>query len=295
MASTGDASWGRRLAHLAETSQGIPLVDATRRLLSLAHPLDDSGLARRLLAAAVGVATDRIPDWIGPTEIPALLHGPGVSAPLERASFVVVDLETTGLSLREARILEIGAVRVTALRRVESFQRFCDPEGPIPDRITRLTGIDARAVEGAPALDEALGQFRAWLARTPGAPFVAHNASFDERFVTRALDRAGLEPLDGPVICTRKLARRLLPELGRYGLDMLCAHFGIANASRHRALGDAEATARALIELLALARSGERLATLGDLLALQERRVSRARRRRPRGRVKSRPNPPIRE
>jgi DNA polymerase III epsilon subunit-like protein len=86
--------------------------------------------------------------------------------------------------------------------------------------------------------------------------------------VRRGLAAHGLPALDVPVLCTRLLARRLLPELGRYGLDPLCAHFGIENRARHRALGDAESTARALLELLAMARRRPRLATLEDLLAL---------------------------
>jgi DNA polymerase-3 subunit epsilon len=74
------------------------------------------------------------------------------------------------------------------------------------------------------------------------------------------------------------LSRRLLPELGRYNLDHLCAHFGIRNRARHRALGDAEATAHAWIELIALARE-QRHATVGDLLDLQEAPTRRRRKR----------------
>jgi DNA polymerase-3 subunit epsilon len=83
------------------------------------------------------------------------------------------------------------------------------------------------------------------------------------------------------VLCTRRLARRILPELGRYDLDTLSARFGIANRWRHRALGDAEATARALLEMLELGRGSHALADVGDLLRLQaqrKQRRSRARR-----------------
>jgi DNA polymerase III subunit alpha, Gram-positive type len=81
------------------------------------------------------------------------------------------------------------------------------------------------------------------------------------------------------VFCTQRLARRLLPRLGRYDLDHVCAHFGVFNRARHRALGDADATARVWIELLAVARE-RGLETVGDLLDLQERPVRRRRRRR---------------
>jgi DNA polymerase-3 subunit epsilon len=111
---------------------------------------------------------------------------------------------------------------------------------------------------------------------------VAHNAAFDTGFVRRGLDEHGLPPLRAPVLCTRRLGRRLLPRLRAYNLDALCAQFGISNRARHRALGDAEATARLLIELLALVRTHEPGATLFDLLELQDRplRARRSARRR---------------
>jgi DNA polymerase-3 subunit epsilon len=245
-------------------------------MLSLTAPIEES-LARRLVAAAVDVSCEQVPARIAPEAVPQLLHGPAANRPLERADFVVVDLETTGLSVARATVLEIGAVRVAQRRRVESFHTLCDPQGAIPPRITRLTGIGRHEVMGAPPLEQALRSFRAWLDRFCEAPFVAHHAAFDERFIEAALAQHGFAPLGRPVLCTRKLARRLVPELGRLGLDSLCAHFGISNQARHRALGDAQATARALIELLELARTRAGLRTLGDLLDFQNRPPARSR------------------
>ncbi|MCZ6464522.1 MAG: exonuclease domain-containing protein [Proteobacteria bacterium] len=99
-----------------------------------------------------------------------------------------------------------------------------------------------------------------------------------------------------PVFCTRRLARRLAPEIGRFDLDHVCAHFGVSNAARHRALGDARATARVWVDLLHRARE-RGLRTLGDLLDHQERPPGPIRptgRRRTRGVVPSRTggNPP---
>jgi DNA polymerase-3 subunit epsilon len=155
-----------------------------------------------------------------------------------------------------------------------------DPGVPIPPRITALTGIDRTLVDGAPPLARAIGAFHAWAGAASGAAFVAHNASFDERFVRRALAAHGLSDWSGPVVCTRKLARRLLPGLPRYDLDSRCAQFGVTNGARHRALGDAEAAARALVELLAIGRGERALATLGDLLTLQAEPVARRKRKR---------------
>ena len=129
----------------------------------------------------------------------------------------------------------------------------------------------------APPAGPALRSFRRWLDRTPTAPFVAHNAAFDAGFVERALRESGLDAYRGPLLCTRRLGRRLLPELGRYDLDHLCAHFGISNPARHRALGDVEATARAWTKLLELAVSREGATRVGDLLDLQARPTRRRR------------------
>jgi DNA polymerase III epsilon subunit-like protein len=141
----------------------------------------------------------------------------------------------------------------------------------VPPEITELTGIEQRMLVGAPLLDEALARFRGWLDAAPGAPFVAHNARFDEGFVRRGFARSGLAPLAAPVLCTRKLARRLVPELQRFGLARLADAFGIRNRAPHRALGDAEATAEALVCLLERARRDRGLGTVGELLAFQAR------------------------
>ena len=119
-----------------------------------------------------------------------------------------------------------------------------------------------------------------WLDATPNAPFVAHCASFDHGFTSRALAHCGLPAYRGPVLCTRKLGRRLVPELGRYNLDSLCAHFGVANCARHRALGDADATAVVLIDLLHLALAKFELRSVGDLIDLERRPPARRKRKR---------------
>jgi DNA polymerase III epsilon subunit family exonuclease len=200
--------------------------------------------------------------------------------PLELACFVVVDLETTGLSPRRAGILEVGAVRVERLALVDRFETLVNPGARIPSGICLLTGIHDAMVARAPRAAEALSRLCAWWAEGDAAPFVAHNAPFDAGFVERGLAEHGLPALGVPVLCTRLLARRLLPELGRYGLDVLCAHFAIENRARHRALGDAEAAARVLLELLALARRAHGCVTLSDVAALGAPGTRRPRRAR---------------
>jgi DNA polymerase-3 subunit epsilon len=167
--------------------------------------------------------------------------------PLDSAEFVVVDVETTGSSPETARITEIGAVRVRGGRSVATYERLVDPGTPVPPGITRLTGIHAGMLAGAPPFARIAVE---WLAFLGNAVLVAHNAPFDRGFLERELRRCGEEPPDNPVLCTVRLARRLLPDLRSHCLDSLAGHLGLEFRQRHRALGDAEVTARLLSILL---------------------------------------------
>ena len=220
------------------------------------------------MGAALGRPPDGLPQRLSPDQLTVRAPEPaGAQTPLERAEFHVVDLETTGLS-RHCEILEIGAVHVAAGRRVSNFFSLIRPSGRIPPKITALTGIDDRMVRDAPRASQCLRRFRAWLDRTPSAPFVAHNAPFDAGFVGRAFAGQGLPAIATPILCTRKLARRAVPELPRFDLDRLCRHFAISNGARHRATGDAAATAELLVELLRRVRIEQGVKTLEDLYAL---------------------------
>jgi DNA polymerase-3 subunit epsilon len=184
--------------------------------------------------------------------------------PFPGQSFSVVDLETTGASAIYDRIVEVAVVRLLDGEVVECYEQLVDPRVPIPPFITRLTGIDGRMLRGKPTFGDVAGAVAASLG---DGPLVAHNASFDEAFLRHAFTRAGRK-LELPKLCTLRLARRLLPRLPAYRLDALASYFGIKNARRHRAAGDAEATARVLLRLLDIA--AERgAASLDDLLAMQ--------------------------
>lgn len=264
----------RVLDRLDAADARLPVAELAQHLLSLTAPLDVA-IARRLLAAALGCGAERLPDHVAVRELPRIVEGPRVARPLDTAEWIVVDLETTGLSPEQCTILEIGAVRIRGLRSVETFHTLVDPGTAIPPFITRLTGIDRTTVDGAPMLAAAIHAFRTWVGDDEGTAFVAHNASFDHRFVACAFERHGLTAWPGPILCTRRLARRILPDLGRYDLDTLSARFGIANRWRHRALGDAEATAQALLALLAIAQDAHAVLELGDLVQLQSARLAR--------------------
>jgi DNA polymerase III epsilon subunit family exonuclease len=258
---------------VALRGQGEPVAIAELARALLASPRTPApAVARRVVAAALNRPVEGLPERLGPEALaPAPAAPLGADTPLARAEFHVVDLETTGLG-HDCEILEIGAVHLAAGRRVSHFFSLVRPSGRIPAKITALTGIDERMVRDAPRASECLARFRAWLDRAPEAPFVAHNAPFDAGFVGRAFARQGLRPLSTPQVCTRKLARRAVPTLPRFDLDRLCAHFGIDNGARHRATGDAVATAELLLRLLERARREHGIATLGDLHRLLARR-----------------------
>jgi DNA polymerase III epsilon subunit family exonuclease len=252
--------------------RGVPigLSELATRLIASTRPLP-SALARRVVAAALARPAPELPDPLPAESLAPPPEGADDATPLADASFAVVDLETTGLSPQRSAIIEIGAVRVAGMRLVDRFETLVNPARAVPPEITELTGIEQRMLVGAPRLEDALARFRGWLDAAPGAPFVAHNARFDEGFVRRGFARSGLAPLAAPVLCTRKLARRLVPELQRFGLARLADAFGIRNRAPHRALGDAEATAEALVCLLERARRDRGLGTVGELLAFQAR------------------------
>lgn len=261
----------RTLGGLRLREQPIAVAEVAQALLASPAP-PPAAVARQVVAAALNRSPDSLPEWLVPEELTPVADAPlGAQTPLDRAEFHVVDLETTGLS-HTCEILEIGAVHVAAGRRVSHFFSLIRPSGRVPAKITALTGIDDRMVRDAPRASECLARFRAWLDRSPDAPFVAHNAPFDSGFVGRAFAQHGLRPLSTPILCTRKLGRRAVPTLTRFNLDLLCRHFGIDNGARHRAAGDAAATAELLLEMLTCVRKEAGVETLGDLYALLERR-----------------------
>jgi DNA polymerase-3 subunit epsilon len=191
---------------------------------------------------------------------------------LDRLSYAVVDVETTGGSPdRGHRITEIAVVLIEDGIIAEDFQTLVNPGRSIPPRIAQLTGITDEMVSSAPFFEDVAGDLLECL---DSRVFVAHNVSFDWKFVSAQLgDAVGFVP-QGPRLCTVQLARRLAPGLKRRSLDALATHFGVPIHARHRAYGDALATARVLLRLLDEARNrGARDLTALQLL-LQKRKRS---------------------
>jgi DNA polymerase-3 subunit epsilon len=196
---------------------------------------------------------------------------------LDEIAFAVVDVETTGMRAGASdRITEIAVVLVHGGRREVVFDSLVNPGRPIPPAICAITNITNDMVQHAPTFAEVADQVLAALA---GRVFVAHNARFDWGFISAEVRRARDLALDGPRLCTVRLARRLVKGVRSCGLDNLTQYFGFANPARHRAAGDALVTADLLDRLLRLAQE-EGARTLQDLTAIATRRARRARRKR---------------
>lgn len=222
-------------------------------------------------ALAAGVAPSPSPAGAGADGDTA---GGNTVPRLADIAFAVVDVETTGTQAAGGdRITEIAIVQVRGGEVTEVYSQLVNPERPIPPYITALTRISWEMVRHQPCFRHVAPQV---LQRLSGAVFVAHNAAFDWRFVSEELRRGVGHDLSGPRLCTVRLAKALLPDLPRRSLDHLTRYFNIEIEARHRAAGDALATAQALCRMLRVAEQ-EGVRTWSELEALLAPRGARKR------------------
>ncbi len=196
------------------------------------------------------------------------------SMKVANATFVVTDTETTGTSAESNRLIEIGAVKLRDGSVVDRFQQLVNPQRSVPGQITKLTGISTGMVFDAPTIEEVLPSYLEFLG---DGIFVAHNLSFDVRFLNAELERLGRASLSNETLCTLRLARRLLPGLDSKGLSRLAQFYDITVNGRHRALGDADATGIVLKRLLRQLNYEHEIDTVEEVLAFQHRRYQKVR------------------
>jgi DNA polymerase III epsilon subunit family exonuclease len=260
-----------RLVELVEERRGpVPVDEAARKVLKLGQAVP-VGLARTLLDEAV-VADARL-RWSG--DLVALAAPPGEHLLLEHATFVVFDLETTGLRPGLARPCEIGAVRVHALELGERFQTLANPGAKLQPAVAALTGLRDEQLRRAPPVAAAVRRF---LAFAGDGVLVAHNARFDMAFLDNETMRLTGRRVAATVVDTVGLARRLL---GRQPANLGALAYRFVTEARpcHRALPDAEATAEILLRLIGMAqeRGASSVADLVELAATRPRRIHRKR------------------
>ncbi|MBM7647093.1 DNA polymerase-3 subunit alpha (Gram-positive type) [Bacillus ectoiniformans] len=166
---------------------------------------------------------------------------------LEDDTFVVFDVETTGLSAVYDTIIELAGVKIKGGEIVDRFESFANPHHPLSSTTINLTGITDEMVQTAPEVEEVLRNFKEW---TQDSILVAHNASFDMGFLNAGYQRYGMDKAENPVIDTLELGRFLFPEMKNHRLNTLAKKFDIDLTQHHRAIYDAEATGYLLLKML---------------------------------------------
>ncbi len=260
-----------RLVELVEEHRGPVAADEAARAVLHLRSAVPVGLARSLLDEAIHA--DARLRWAG--DLVGLAGAPGEALLLEEATFVVFDLETTGLRPGSARPCEFGAVRVERLELSERFETLANPGVRLQPTISALTGLRDEQLRRAPPVAAAVRRF---LSFAGDAVLVAHNARFDMAFLDHETLRLTGRRVEATVVDTVGLARRLL---GRQPANLAALSYRFATDVRpcHRALPDAEATAEILLRLIGMAqeRGARTVADLVELAATQPRRVQRKR------------------
>ena len=179
--------------------------------------------------------------------------------------YIVLDLETTGLSKYKHKITEIAAIKFKDNEIVDKFHTLINPKVKIPSFITKLTGINYEMVKDAPTINEIMPELKEFLS---DHTIIAHNSTFDHGFLNQNhLEHYNL-PLPNQHLCTRKLAHRLLPELYSKRLSVICEHFEIINKQAHRAMTDVEVTAEIFSRFLEIMKN-KKVTTKEDIVKFE--------------------------
>lgn len=248
------AAWGQEA--VAVTDHGV--VQAFPEAFDTMDELEKAGTPIKLIPGVEGYLVDDA----------NIIAREADGGPLDR-TYVVADVETTGLNPRRDKLIEIAAVRIRGGRVIDEYTTLVNPSMPIPEKIVGITGITDEMVWEAPPPEQAIAGFAEFLA---GDVCVAHNASFDSAFLWAAAREAGVA-LPQSYVDTLALARALLPSARNHKLNTLCKELGIPLKVHHRAIHDTRATAELFVKLLDRAREGG-AKTLEDLNLLFGRSVA---------------------
>lgn len=244
---TRAANWGHPA--VAITDHGV--VQAFPEAMNTAASLKKEGKPIKVIYGTEAYfVNDLVPAVIGDSDCP--LNG----------EFISFDLETTGLSPKQERMTEIGAVRICDGRITERFDTFVNPEKPIPQKITGLTGITDNMVKDAPSEEEALKAFYQFCGEK--AVLVAHNADFDTSFLRAAAKRHHMD-FSYPYIDSIPMCRTMLTDIKNYKLDTVAKYLHLGNFNHHRACDDAEMLGQIFIMLLQRLQEDTKAKTVKDI------------------------------
>lgn len=210
---------------------------------------------------------------------------------LDSEDYVVLDIETTGSKVPEGALLEFAALRLRGNKILDRFELLINPERSIPPYVQKITGISKSMVSAQPTVVEALPMILDYIG---DRVVIAHNAPFDVGFLSMSAQFHLGRPLENFAICTVKMAQWLLPDVKRCGLDDLTKLLNIDIEDRHRAMGDAEATAEIWNHMMTFlkARGVERMRDLRHVPNLVKQSVRRIQSEFDLERVKDMPNKP---
>ncbi|BDR58394.1 PolC-type DNA polymerase III [Xylocopilactobacillus apicola] len=180
----------------------------------------------------------------------------------EEVTFVVFDIETTGLSVEFNEIIEIGAVKFAGGKKVGEFQEFINIGKPLSEFTKELTSITDENIRSGKSNSEVMTNFHEFI---DGAVLVGHNVRFDWDFIDKNFERLNLSKVQRPVIDTMGLGRFLYPELANVRLETLAKKVGISLTHHHRAIDDAEGTYEIFFKMLAEFQKTHELKELSDL------------------------------
>ncbi|MFC4307383.1 PolC-type DNA polymerase III [Cohnella boryungensis] len=166
---------------------------------------------------------------------------------LSDAEYVVFDIETTGLSVTDNKIIELAGIKMRDGQEIGRFETFVNPHEPIPYNIQQLTNITDDMVRDAPELEPKLKEFIEFVG---DAVLVAHNARFDVGFIQHSCKQLGLPPVENPALDTLELARFLHPTMKNHRLNTLAALYKVSLENHHRAIDDTIALGGILVGLL---------------------------------------------
>ncbi len=184
----------------------------------------------------------------------------------KETEFTVIDFETTGLSPKSSRVIEVGLVKVKNLKVKDTFSTLINPQHSVPSGITMLTGITNSDVEGAPLFDEVAQQIIDFIG---DSVLVGHNLRFDYSFLENEIQRAEMILPEVHQLCTLKLSRKLMPHLPNKSLGTVKKHLRIRHKNTHRALSDAIVTAKVLIKLIKKLETEFDVRTTREILSFQ--------------------------
>jgi len=182
-------------------------------------------------------------------------------------TFSIIDFETTGLSPLRDRAIEVGIVKIKNGKILDRFSSFINPGILLPEFITNLTGITNDDLSDAPAFEYIASKIKSFIM---DSVLVAHNLQFDYSFLRSEFERADIEIPQLKTLCTVKLSKFSFPDLKSKSLKNLVKHLHIRHVNVHRALGDAEATAKVLIKILVLLSNNPEITSIDKLISLTQ-------------------------